>query len=133
MPRSEAKLQQSMQFNYQTQAGIALRDADNIDASYGGQSQASRQSQRDSELQQIMQAIPCLDDSQRADLLSILRDKRAAGLGEVASVAGSSRGAGAFGQSAPRAGQSLGYASSNYTATGKEYPSNLSQHTASRS
>lgn len=38
MPGLDSKLQESMQFNYQTQAGITLRDADNIDASYGGHS-----------------------------------------------------------------------------------------------
>ena len=51
-----------------------------------------------------MQAITQLDDSQRADLLSVLRDKRAAGLSGAGSLAGSSRGAAAFGHSAPRAG-----------------------------
>jgi len=56
---------------------VPERDADNIDASYGGHSQLSRISQKDAELQQIMHAIASLGDSQRQDLLTVLRDKSA--------------------------------------------------------
>jgi len=51
---------------------LALKDADNIDASYGGQSQVSKLSKKDAELSYIMQAIAHLDDSQRQDLLGLL-------------------------------------------------------------
>jgi hypothetical protein len=69
-----------------------------------------------------MQAIAGLDDSQRADLLTVLRKKSTTELLERESAAGASR---AFGQSASRTDQSVGYAQSQYTVTGKEYPSAL--------
>lgn len=62
--------------NYATQLQVPIRDADNIDASYGGVSSVSKMSQRDTELAQIMQAIAGLDDTSRQGLLAILRDKK---------------------------------------------------------
>lgn len=54
---------------------MTARDADNIDASYGGQSAISKLSKKDVEMSYIMQAISNLDDSQRQDLVSILKEK----------------------------------------------------------
>ena len=54
---------------------MTARDVDNIDMSYGGQSQVSVVTKKDAEMSYIMQAIANLDDSQRQGLVSILKDK----------------------------------------------------------
>ena len=62
--QTEAQVPQSKpDFNSFTQNQLALRDADNIDASYGGASHVSKASQKEVELNMIMQAISILDDS----------------------------------------------------------------------